>query len=829
MSQSNIRTMQDDIQEEKNKNKQSLLGLNRTARRENTVGTGTVSSPEASFNNQPSNSRPGATYTTSATATQTNLQSSTPVHQTQNLVPKPGRSQGSPMRPQIQNQPNVSTPPAPLSDSTAKVHKPGSRFQAQANFGDNKSRVTNIVNPQKFPRRSAAPTKPKFSDITGGSKPNTSSQPPRSHFQNPGSDAELTNLSRRISGAMHGPKPNRTQPGTSALNATQSTQPKTNDSTLNPQKDLERLVKRIGKDLKNHSSAPTDTSLPITPDALSASEASPVATPEPQTASPYWSNLKKEIEESEAMNLTAEEIIQKEDAVISPSSPAKVSRSEAIAVGSTRANPQYTPQPAPAAPNKIPSQTGPTSSTISTAPSSSATKLSPNPAPKPRPIANPSVPTKAAGPRRNETSLQNSKTLGSSDQAIELKTAVSSQKVAPTPATSTPISSISMDSVSPASAPVKTPATAPATVPDNAKSDVTSAPPISSPAPDKPSDAAVTAEPTGIIKPQPRPLPRFNQVAETAYKTPENRLVSDKQAFYSSLHNRTERPRVAQQNLDRFREILEEQKQSAAPLAENEAQNLKNHLEQKYGLAQKKTLPFKKIGIVLLALVVLWGGALFVVFNKAKTPAEPTQNIQEGKNIPIIETNLSQEVMVTQNQIQGINYFDRSAAPWNSYSEGEVIRLNIVDNNSKKRLQRDDALRTLLGENHFNNLPSGFLPLINEEYNIIAFKSRGGLRLGLAFSFDSTRTADLRKTLRGWETTDNRARRMHYVLQKLFLNAPFSETSTYAFDGFEKESIEVRYVNLPDSNTAMDYFIYNNILTFTTSKDTTENMLDALR
>lgn len=873
MSQSNIRTMQDDIQEEKNKNKKPLFGLSGTASTAPANVQNNSQTPPPAVNTNRQFAAPHKQTTEPNTNTHPTSQTPQPQFKPQQAAaasfakPKPtlgasksqtfsqpSNTQGN-LQPNRQAQTSKKDGPAPSSGAMQ------TKFKPTPNYSSNK-------------------IKPKFSDISAAPKSAPSSQSPKKNFSNTSQDNELTNLTRRLSGTMQQNEPiNRaaTTPDASQPNNLNTTQPPATSNRIaqTATNELTNLVERMSKNLKGENSAPQNFStpasqptgsqnnvgssapLPITPDPMPVAPNTEFTV---QKTSPYWSNLKKEMQQSEEANLSAEEIIQKEDAA-----QPNVTRNSAPDAAQPFAKPQATNltppvSSAPANQPVHPASAQPTFSQAPSAPSSvpqakpsapitPATNFAPQPTtpsgvsfsnqrlnditPKTQPVT--PQPNLTSSASENSTSTSPSKSVAPNHSPAPTQPTVKNfMDMAPSPAstrtapatpgatptsTSTPTAPVSAGTVPTTELETTAASTFPATPSPSDQNNQTAQ-----------TTTSTTEDSTGIIKkPQPRPMPRFSQDEDANYKTPENRLVSDKQAYYSSLHNKTQRPRVAQQNLDRFREILNEQQQNDASSPNDETQNLKRQIEQKYGLDKKKTLPVKKIGVIAIAILVLWGGALFVVFNKAKTPTAPVQTVQEGKNIPIIETNLPEEVMVTQSQVQGINYFDRSATPWNSYSEGQVLRLNIVDNNNKKRLKRDDALKALLGENNFNNLPQGLLPLLNEEYNIVAFKSDGEVRLGLTFSFNSARTTDLKNQLTAWENTGNKAHRMHNVLRKLFLNAPVVETTNYAFSGFEKESIEIRYVNLPNPDIAMDYFIYNNLLTFTTSKDTTDNMLEAIQ
>ena len=68
------------------------------------------------------------------------------------------------------------------------------------------------------------------------------------------------------------------------------------------------------------------------------------------------------------------------------------------------------------------------------------------------------------------------------------------------------------------------------------------------------------------------------------------------------------------------------------------------------------------------------------------------------------------------------------------------------------------------------------------------------------------------------------------ILKPLFINdSNFEKTyGDFSSTTYSDENIELRYVHLIDNDTALNYFLYKDILVITTSKDNTFVMTDIL-
>jgi len=212
------------------------------------------------------------------------------------------------------------------------------------------------------------------------------------------------------------------------------------------------------------------------------------------------------------------------------------------------------------------------------------------------------------------------------------------------------------------------------------------------------------------------------------------------------------------------------------------------------------------------------------------TPSKPaTIEIATGENIPEIDQKIPKEVSAKESQVSALDYFNSNLDPWKSYQQGDVVRVKISYNDHDILLPRDEALRTILGQQNFQSIPQDFLSLASQQYDVLVFKGSSSLRLGIAFKYDQTKEADFRQAMLNWEKTNDRSQKIYNVMKALFGTDRFTEDNTASFQPSMNNGTELRYVNLPDSSNSMDYFIYNDLIVFTTSKDTAFQMMDLVR
>jgi hypothetical protein len=66
-------------------------------------------------------------------------------------------------------------------------------------------------------------------------------------------------------------------------------------------------------------------------------------------------------------------------------------------------------------------------------------------------------------------------------------------------------------------------------------------------------------------------------------------------------------------------------------------------------------------------------------------------------------------------------------------------------------------------------------------------------------------------------------------MKNLFVNSRIIEQESLTFQPAIYNGTELKFINLPDSDTSMDYFIYEGYIVFTSSKDHTFQLIDKLK
>ncbi|MFA6336282.1 MAG: hypothetical protein WCX48_12180, partial [Bacteroidales bacterium] len=235
--------------------------------------------------------------------------------------------------------------------------------------------------------------------------------------------------------------------------------------------------------------------------------------------------------------------------------------------------------------------------------------------------------------------------------------------------------------------------------------------------------------------------------------------------------------------------------------------------------------------IVFLAII---GGFLTVILPKLKSAqntatTEKSTTIVAGKSITDIDKKIIAASSVKQSQVMTLNYFDANLDPWKSFSDGDIVRLNITYNDQDVMLSREEALKTILGESNASNIPDDFINAISPEYNILVFKDDGYLRLGLVFKYTASKEEEFKDIMSSWAGTNTQSKKIYSVMKNIFVNSRIIEQDTTAFQPAIYNGVELKFVNLPDSDTSMDYFLYEGYVIFTSSKDHTFQMIDLLK
>jgi hypothetical protein len=319
---------------------------------------------------------------------------------------------------------------------------------------------------------------------------------------------------------------------------------------------------------------------------------------------------------------------------------------------------------------------------------------------------------------------------------------------------------------------------------------------------------------------------RIQERKRGAYANPENRLIHGGQEFYSTMH-KTIKPATHMASLEGLDNVLKEEPIELSD--EEEKKRLKQNIVSKYGIKLFK-FPWLRVILITVIFLSIIGGTLLIVLPKLQqTPTEELEPVVVGESISDIDQLISAEAFAKQSQVTTLNYFDANVEPWKSHDNGEIIRLNVNYNDQNLMLSQEEALKAILGESNASSIPDDFLDAISSEYNILVFKENDALRVALMFKYDRSKEEEFKDIMLNWETTNTKSKKMYTIMKNLFVNSRIVESDNSTFQPAMYNGTELRFVNLPDSDTSMDYFLYEGYIGLTSSKDHTFELIDLLQ
>ena len=316
---------------------------------------------------------------------------------------------------------------------------------------------------------------------------------------------------------------------------------------------------------------------------------------------------------------------------------------------------------------------------------------------------------------------------------------------------------------------------------------------------------------------------------DKSYISPNERLIHGKQKFYSSVSKRI-KLREEKDELKNLEDAAKIKKQEKIATKEEEYKKLKKSIRQKYHI-KLFSLPWKKIIVVAGFVLMLTGGALYFA-SKIKPPAPPAPPaIVIGNELKEF-SNLENKITITKKDLKGFNILETDALTiFNSAENVKIIKLLVVDNETDKNIltlqEALDAIGIIDIEEGINYLPEKFLRETTDNYNLFLFKTKKDtIRYGLAIKINNEYS--MSEMMKKWEEEGSKNKKMTTVFKPLFgsdkdFGETFSPLSTATYRG-----VEIKYISLIDKETALDYFIHNNILVVATSKDSAFLMVDLL-
>ena len=193
---------------------------------------------------------------------------------------------------------------------------------------------------------------------------------------------------------------------------------------------------------------------------------------------------------------------------------------------------------------------------------------------------------------------------------------------------------------------------------------------------------------------------------------------------------------------------------------------------------------------------------------------------------------MENKITITKKDLKGFNSLETDAMTiFDSDKNIKIIKLLAVDNKTDKNIlplkEALDAIGVIDIKESINYLPGEFLQETTDNYNLFLFKTKKDtIRYGLAIKINNEYS--MSELMKEWEEEESKNKKMTTVLKPLFGNdrnfgEVFSPLSTATYKG-----VEIKYISLIDKETALDYFIYNDILVFATSKDSAFTMVDLL-
>lgn len=353
---------------------------------------------------------------------------------------------------------------------------------------------------------------------------------------------------------------------------------------------------------------------------------------------------------------------------------------------------------------------------------------------------------------------------------------------------------------------------------------------------DKKGDFEKYSEQSGILrnnnqrKKEPSKKNLSAKAYDENYAPPAERLGWGKQEFYSSVIKKV-KPREEKGEMESLKNAAMIKNRQILSKDE-EYKKLKYSIAKKYHI-NLFSLPWKKIISAAVIALAITGAVSYFIFSRINPPSSPiaTPPIIVGNEIEKFSS-LEKEIIISKKDLQGFNNLESEAFNiFNSDNNIKVIKLLAINNEEEKNIlslpEALDSIGIINIKGNINYLPDGFLQAAANNYNIFIFKTnKGTIRYGLAIKANNRDS--LFGVMQAWEKEKAKNKKMSAVFKPLFVNDKNFEETLSPFSASFYKNIEIRYVHLVNKDTALNYFFYEDILIFTTSKDTAFAMIDFL-
>lgn len=309
------------------------------------------------------------------------------------------------------------------------------------------------------------------------------------------------------------------------------------------------------------------------------------------------------------------------------------------------------------------------------------------------------------------------------------------------------------------------------------------------------------------------------------YTPPGERLAQEKQEFYSSVIKKI-KPREEKDEMESLKNAAMIKNRQILSKDE-EYKKLKYSIAKKYHI-NLFSLPWKKIISVAVIVIALAGIVSYFVFSETN-PFAPivAPPVVVGNELSIFD-GIKERGGITEDTISSLGYLEVVTDYFDKQKGVEILKLIIIDNEQDRKMP---VFREALGLIKINpaDFSEDFWGIAGNDYNLFIFKTKmETYRLGIAIKLNNI--AESRNVMSNWEQETSKDKRMTKVFKGLFLDDPLPREESFIkpFNSTVYKNINIRYIHLPDKDTSLNYFIYNDILVITTSKDSSFLMVDLM-
>lgn len=306
---------------------------------------------------------------------------------------------------------------------------------------------------------------------------------------------------------------------------------------------------------------------------------------------------------------------------------------------------------------------------------------------------------------------------------------------------------------------------------------------------------------------------------DSQYVSPTNRLVFGKQEHYSSIRKHIEERHLDANLKDLASKVATGEKTIISE--KEEKKKLKERIISKYHI---RSSPFLRNVLIIAVIVIAIGGvALYSYLSNITVPKPPEIIAPAVTGSELKELSKINEFLeISSEKLKNPTTMrDEANKKFISNPGIKFFRL-VIKNNNGNIVELKEALEGI-GINT-KALPQAFLESSENEYGVIVSKtSKFTTRLSIAIKLKNSET--MQSAMNGWEK--DRVK-MKDALNPLFVSDRSSDVQNSYFQAGNYKNVNIRYISLPDKDTAIDYFIYNNILVVATTKDDTFGLIDIL-